>query len=248
MAHPGEEQFEVNLRELRELLLDGETLETSLRRVADLAVAVVPACDMCGVTLTEDGTMNTRVATDPLTNKVDDIQYGLGRGPCIDAVRTAEMFRVDDMQTETRWRTFTRQAAELGVAASLSSPLVAGGRVVGALNLYSRSGPFGAADERVVTAFSRQAGVTLANAATYEKARLLVEQLNQALASRDVIGQAKGVLMAREGISADEAFDRLRRLSQSSNVKLRDVAKQVAERSTVPPQASRAIAGSDGAR
>jgi AmiR/NasT family two-component response regulator len=97
----------------------------------------------------------------------------------------------------------------------------------------------------VATTFSRQAGVTLTNASTYEKARRLVEQLNQAVASRDVIGQAKGVLMAQEGIDADEAFERLRKLSQATNVKLREVAKRVAESAVSRPQA---VAGTDGSR
>jgi GAF domain-containing protein len=223
------EELSLDLHKLHELLLAEQAVETALRRVADLAVATVPACDTCGVTLAVDGKMGTRVATDPLANQVDEIQYGVGHGPCIDAVHAGEPFRVDDMATETRWPAFCPQAAAVGVAASYSAPLKVGDEVVGALNLYSLAGRFGETDEQVVTAFSRQAAVVLANATTYQKARDLVNQLEQALESRDLIGQAKGIVMVRDGVDADRAFEVLKELSQKRNVKLRDVARQVVD-------------------
>jgi len=217
------------LLELHELLLDEETLDTALRRVADMAVLAVPACDSCGVSLHEHGRLATRVATDDFATKVDDIQYGLGDGPCIDAVARSEPIRVPDTGSETRWRPFSQQASEAGVVSSLSMPLLVRDRAVGALNLYSRQARFTEHDDAMASTFSRQAAVVLLNAATYQKTRDVVDQLNQALESRDVIGQAKGILMATEKLSADEAFDRLRLRSQRANVKLRDLAKQVVE-------------------
>ena len=223
------------LLELHDLLLGEETLDTALRRVADMAVLAVPACDSCGVSLhREDGRLATRVATDEFASLIDDIQYGLGVGPCLDAVAQSEPIRVPNTGTESRWQPFSEQAHGAGVVSSLSMPLVVRDKAVGALNLYSRRTPFSETDDDLASTFSRQAAVVLINAATYQKTRDVVDQLNHALESRDVIGQAKGILMATERISADEAFDRLRRRSQRSNVKLRDVAKQVVDDATSP--------------
>ncbi|MCA1690928.1 MAG: GAF and ANTAR domain-containing protein [Actinobacteria bacterium] len=205
------EDLTLDLRGLHDLLLSEATLDTSLQRVAAMAVATIPACDTCGVTLTENRRTPARAATDDLADRVDDIQYGIGRGPCIDAVKTGQFLRIDDMASETRWPEFTKRAAEEGVSASYSAPLKVGSRILGALNLYSRDGRFAEPDQQVAASFSHQAAITLANASAYERTRLLVDQLNEALESRDIIGQAKGIIMVREGIDADAAFNLLRR-------------------------------------
>lgn len=217
----------LGLHGLHDLLLGEETLQTSLQRVAELAVSTIAACDTCGVTLTEDRRTPARVATDALADRVDDIQYGVGKGPCIDAVKTGEFLGIDDMASETRWPEFTTRAAEEGVTASYSAPLKVGSRILGALNMYSRKTRFDEPDRQVAVDFSRQAAIVLANASAYERTRVLVDQLNEALQSRDLIGQAKGIIMVREGIDADDAFNLLRKQSQSSNIKLRDVAGQI---------------------
>ena len=110
---------------------------------------------------------------------------------------------------------------------ALSVPLRIREDNVGALNLYSRQQSFDDNDERVATEFALQATVALANARAYEKSQLLVTQLEQALETRDVIGQAKGVLMQRDGCDADEAFQQLVLISQRRNVKLRDIALEI---------------------
>jgi len=218
-----------DLGELSHLLLEQETIETALRRVADLAVASVSSCDACGVSLLRGDKVSTTVATHDVAQRADDHQYRTDEGPCLQAVRTGEIYKVDDMATETRWPRFAAAASEEGVTSSYSLPLVVAGRTLGALNLYSLHSPFGPDDERVGQAFGRQAAVALANAQAYQRSRDLVDQLNEALLSRDVIGQAKGILMATESLSADAAFERLRTMSQSGNVKLRDVARRVVD-------------------
>jgi GAF domain-containing protein len=219
--------LERRIADLSQHLLSEETIEMVLHRVAGLAVGVLPSCDACGVSLVTEGRVSTRVATDSMAERVDLHQYTVGEGPCLDAVRTGTALRVDAMAGETRWPRFVPRAVEEGVVSSYSVPLMVHGRTVGALNLYSRSRAFGPADESAASLFVSQAAVSMVNAQTYQRARDVIDQLNEALANRDVIGQAKGIIMARDGCSADEAFDVLTSMSQSRNRKLRDVARQV---------------------
>jgi GAF domain-containing protein len=223
------ERLSGDLAELSGLLVENGTLETALRRVAELAVTAVDSCDACGVSLVQGERVSSTVATDDVAKRVDDHQYRTNQGPCLQAARTGEIYKIDDMATDARWPAFARRAAEEGVVSSYSVPLTVGDRTVGALNLYSLHSRFGPEDEQVGQAFGRQAAIALTNAQAYQRSLDLVDQLHVAIQSRDVIGQAKGILMVRENLTADAAFERLRTMSQSSNVKLRDVARQVVD-------------------
>jgi GAF domain-containing protein len=218
--------------ELSRLLLSEETLETSLRRTAELAVSVIPSCQTCGVTLVESDRIETRVALDDVAERVDAHQYETGEGPCLEAIRTGKPMKIESVPCESRWPRFTKRAGEEGLESSYSVPLVVHGDAVGALNLYSLSRPFTDEDERVAGLFAEQAAVALTNAWTYEKSRQLVSHLHEALESRDLIGQAKGIIMERERCSADEAFAMLRAVSQQWNVKLREVAREFVQAAT----------------
>jgi hypothetical protein len=99
----------------------------------------------------------------------------------------------------------------------------------GALNLYSQDQPFERTDEDIGRRYVTSASVVVANARAYARAREAIEQLQEALLSRDAIGQAKGIIQSRDGCAPDEAFDRLRVMSQHRNVKLRDLAEAVIE-------------------
>jgi GAF domain-containing protein len=224
-----------DLAELSQILLEQETLETALRRVADLAVASVGSCDACGVSLVMNDKVSTSVATHEVAQRADDHQYRTDEGPCLEAVRTGEIYKIDDMSGETRWPHFAPRAAQEGVTSSYSMPLVVGGRILGALNLYSLHSRFGADDERVGQAFARQAAIALANAQAYQKTRDLVDQLNEALQSRDVIGQAKGILMERHRLTAPQAFAVLVRASSHTNRKLFDIAEELTSTGSMPP-------------
>lgn len=216
---------------LSRLLLSEERLDTTLRRVADLAVLTITGCDAADVTLIDDGTPRTEAATDPELAVIDAAQYGHpDGGPCLDAYQHRRVNRVDSTRTETRWRPFCAAAAEHGVASILSLPLVVRDESIGALNLYSRqTHGFGDADEPVGALFADQAAFALANAQTHERAVVLAQNLAHALESRAVIDQAKGILMAANAMTADEAFDELRRRSQHENRKLRDLAQQIVD-------------------
>ena len=217
------------LAELAGLVLVNETLGTTLQRVADLAVRAIPACDAAGVSFSEQGRVETAAVSGPLVTRVDEHQYATGQGPCLETLSTGEPTRSPSMGAETRWPAFTLLAAAEGVISALSIPLVFGDGSAGALNLYSRVESFTEHDQEIGLGFAPPASAAVANARAYAKAQELIEQLEQALQSRDVIGQAKGIIRARQGCSDVEAFDLLRSISQHRNVKLRDIAQAIVD-------------------
>jgi len=224
------ESLEDQLAELAALLLSNETLDSALGHVADIAVRAIPACDAAGVSLLEGGQVTTAATSGSLVQRVDDHQYAAGEGPCLETLRTGEPRRSPSLEADTRWPKFRPPALGEGVVSCLSLPLVIGNHgTSGALNMYSTNRPFEQADEDVGRRFAPSASVAVANARAYAKAQEVIEQLQEALQSRDVIGQAKGIIQAREGCGPDEAFERLRSMSQHRNVKLRDLARAVVE-------------------
>jgi GAF domain-containing protein len=208
---------------LAQVVVPNEDLDATLQRVADLALREVDDCDMAGVTLLRDGKPVTAVFTDPEAPGIDTAQYASGSGPCLDAFRTGEILQIADTTVETRWPEFCARAAAASVRSTLSLPLVVGSTSLGALNLYSRE-PNGFSEHATALVFAAQAAVVLANSQAYWAAHHLSSQLEIALASRAAIEQAKGILMATSGVSADEAFELLRTESNTTNRKLREVA------------------------
>lgn len=228
-ADPGE--LWQSVADLSGLLLSEENLETTLKRVSDLAVRTIPGCDAIGVTLWSDGKATTRAVTGGLVYEVDSYQYEIDQGPCLQAIKDRQVIEIDDMAAPARWTAFCKHAAERGIASSMSLPLVVRGVPLGALNLYSRTvRAFPPADKETALLFAAQAAVALANTQTYEASIRLADQLREALSSRAVIDQAKGILMSRESCGEDEAFELLRRVSQDSNTKVRVVAQEMVNR------------------
>jgi GAF domain-containing protein len=219
------------LTELSGVLLTDEGLERTLQRVAQLACRTMPGCTAAGVTLVaSDGTPETAAFTHDVVLEVDRRQYAVGDGPCIDALRERRINSSGFAEAQRRWPEFTRQAVQVGFRSFLAAPLIANDEAIGALNLYSGSADgFEELDDALIGLFSGQASVALANARLYRSARTLSEQLQEALDSRAVIEQAKGILMAQERVDADTAFALLRQRSQNSNRKLRDVAREVVD-------------------
>ncbi|HZG93898.1 MAG TPA: GAF and ANTAR domain-containing protein [Mycobacteriales bacterium] len=214
------------IRELENLLLEDETVEETLRRVGDLCVTLA-ACDTAGISVTDRGVVSTWVATSPETERLDEHQYTTDEGPCLDAIRQGHVLEVRDAAAEDRWPSYMERARAEGLVASVSYPMIVRGRSIGALNLYSFGGPLPQADRNEVAVLAEHAAVAVANAQTYRRSRELVGHLTEALESRDVIGQAKGVLIALHSCDADEAFELLRGMSQRTNRKLRDIAAEV---------------------
>jgi GAF domain-containing protein len=224
------------LRELADVLLgEDEPVDTTLRRVADLAARTVPGCDAAGITLFLDGSPRTAAHTDQRTLSVDRQQYDKGEGPCLEAIRTGASQLVDVEEARERWPGFTEAAIGAGVRSFLAAPLPVGKSFIGALNLYSSSRDgFDRLDEAFVILLTEQAAVTVAAAQRYLAARHLATQLDEAMRSRGVIEQAKGVLMARHRVDEDRAFQLLRQASQDRNVKLRTIAREIVDSTQDP--------------
>ena len=226
------------LRALATFLVADAPVGETLDRVAALTTAALPAAEIAGIAmLGADGRPTTAIYTDSTSPEVDKAQYESGRGPCLDAWRQRRTVRIDDMtDAADRYPEFARAALDHGIPSTLSFGLVAGGDGVGALSLYDRpTGAFTEDHDERGEVLSAAATAVLSNARAYWSAFELSEGLTEAMRSRAVIEQAKGVLMAgAPELDADGAFDLLRRASQRENVKLRDVAKRIVERRRFP--------------
>jgi GAF domain-containing protein len=226
------------LRALSQFLVSERSMGDTLLEVSRITVDAVPAAEMAGITiLGDEGKPTTAVFTDPEAPEIDAAQYASGAGPCLDAWRQRRVVRLDDVAAAgDQYPDFSKAAGCHGVESVLSLPLVAGNDGLGALNLYARSaGGFTEEDEALGLELASAAAIVLANASAYWEANQLSEQLTQAMRSRAVIEQAKGVLMGRSPqLTPDEAFDVLRKASQRENVKLRDIAQRIVDRRGAP--------------
>jgi GAF domain-containing protein len=228
---------------LTRALLDSGSVVAVLERVVFAARDIVPGADLVSVTLRgTDGAFHTPVETDRAASDLDQLQYRFGEGACVEAARAAgpAMAASDDLATDTRWPRFGPAAAQLGYRSLVSTAMLPDAvrpHLSGALNVYCRR-PYGIApaDRDVLLLLATHASLALAKTHAVTRGELESAQLRAAIDSRDAIGQAKGILMARRGISAEEAFDVLRSTSQEVNVKLRDLAETVATRGLELPE------------
>lgn len=218
-------------RTLGTFLIGDVPLNDALLRLAQLTCGAVPGCDMAGFTLLDGERLSTAVATTAEPERIDAFEYAAGEGPALEAIRLREVVQLEDTGTERRWPEFVTAARAAGVRAVMSVPMVVADRVVGAFTLYGHApGAFTGEAAETAARFAAQAGLAVASSMAYWHEHSLVLHLQEALRSRPVIEQAKGILMATQGCSADEAFATLRRASQRENRKLRDVAATVVER------------------
>ncbi|HVH24097.1 MAG TPA: ANTAR domain-containing protein, partial [Pseudonocardia sp.] len=220
---------------LAESLMNETSVHGVLQRVVQAARVAIPGADLVSVTLRADDRYRTPVQTDPLASRLDELQYRLGEGPCVESTRTPGLGLTfsGNLGAGREYPRFGPSAARLGVHSVLAVGLFATVESVprtGALNLYSfQVGGIDELDRDLAVILAAHASTALAATMASNAAELETAQLRQALNSRDVIGQAKGILMERRGISADEAFDALRRASQSLNVKLARVAQTLVD-------------------
>ena len=209
---------------------DDADLTDGLRKVAAAAGTLLVNCAGASVTIIERGKPSTAASTDDDTLALDNVQYDAGDGPCLTAARDQHVIRIDAMDTDTRWPAFTAAARARGIGSSLSMPLDLAGETVGGLNVYGQEpDAFSTQDEQLAKGFAVQASVVISNAQAYWAAFELIRNLTIAMDSRAVIEKAKGILIARHGLSDDEAFDHLRQQSQTENRKLRDIATDIVD-------------------
>jgi hypothetical protein len=233
-----EERLAEQFGQLTKLLLTADTVADVLSHVVLAAVEVVPDADLVSVTLrSPEGRFYTPVETGAIAVELDELQYRFKHGPCVDTAREEgpDYVRTGDLATTPAWPDFGPAAAAHGFFSVLSTTLMpnaAPPRLSGALNIYSRKRDVFDTDvarDRALL-LATHASLALATTEAVRRAGLERAQLLEALDSRDVIGQAKGILMQRRGLTADEAFELLRKTSQNLNVKLADVALTLATR------------------
>jgi ANTAR domain len=225
------------------LLNTGTTVDGVLQRVVFAARLIIPGADVVSVTLRRgEGDYYTPVETDAVALALDELQYKYDEGPCVDAADPdgPAYARSGDLANEPKWPTFGTKVAEHGYFSILSTALLTRQdptSFTGALNVYShdhdaldghaRDVAFLLATYASLAVRAAQAQAQADNALA--EVRTEVTNLHKALETRNVIGQATGILMARQGLSADDAFQVLARASQNHNVKLSQLAKLVSD-------------------
>jgi GAF domain-containing protein len=211
-----------------------EDVDTTLSRIALLSTAAIPNCDYSGISLVEPDGIRTVGHTTALVKEIDEIQYESGEGPCLSAINeplqagVPTTYEIPSMAEDKTWPHFSAKARERGLASLLAFPLRANGETLGSLNLYATlPHAFHELDRSIGAIFAAHAAVALANAQTLEHAQHRVDELLEGYSNREAIGQAKGILMEREGCSEEDAFDILRAASSRLHKKLREVARDV---------------------
>jgi GAF domain-containing protein len=218
------------LLRLTDVFLEAENMDAILTLVCTQAKYTIPGADEVSVTLSRNGGYETRAHTAARVKYLDEEQYKAGSGPCLDAIRQGQIFEIDSLAAESRWPTFVSSALDEGFSSTLSVPLQLESKPPGALNIYAlKEDAFDESGRDIAKLFARQAGMLIANAVAFMEKDELAGQLSEAIDSRDIIGTAKGIIMEREGVSIEEAFQMLVRISQGSNMKLRDIASQLVE-------------------
>ena len=203
--------------------------------VAEFAVHAIPGVDGAGVTAIELFGSAPRIqawaVTADFIREIDTVQYKeLKEGPCITCMESRRPTVSGSLGSDGRWRHFGGRVARMGVHSVLSLPLIVDDQVVGAINAYARSrDAFAEHAVKLGSQFAGPAAVSVYNAQLLATARDRAEHLHRALGSRTMIDQAIGILRSRSGVSEEEAFDRLTKISQKENVKLRVVAERLVD-------------------
>lgn len=203
-------------------------IEQALQHVADLVARTFPCEASCGVTLMRDGRHITVASSDQTCKLLDEIQHAGDDGPGVQATRTGRVVVVHDFAAEPRWGDFPSVALAHGARGSYSHPLIGDGRTLGALNLYVLDTEGLTPDAQdIVACFAELAAILLSAFVRQGRDAELAAQLREALASRSIIDQAIGVIMAQRGCDAEHALAVLRTASQQRALKLRDIAANI---------------------
>ena len=217
------------IEQLHGVTVGDDVIETMLSTITRGAVAAIPGADRAGISLVENGEVVSIAATDSIASRLDELQDKHDAGPCLDSAWRLRHISVGDYSAETRWPRYTRDVLTLTpVRSTISVQLYRTGTSMAALNIHAD----------LPRAFDKAAIVTASTFATQAALALHAEartaQFREALASRDIIGQAKGLLMKDFAVDADGAFDLLRQMSQDTNVRVVDLARRLVDLDTPP--------------
>lgn len=212
----------------REMQHEQDT-EAILTVIVHAALELIPHAAEASISLvTGRRTVQSRAASGELPRTVDALQSEKGQGPCLDAAYDARVVRVPDMGKEERWPDFAQAAYDAGARSMLSIQLFVEGDKLGALNLIAGDvNVFDEESEQIALLVAAHAAIAFSDAQE-------IAQLTQALDTRDLIGQAKGILMERFKVTSQQAFLVLTKASSDSNIKLRDVAQHLASSGEIP--------------
>ncbi|MFD5162104.1 ANTAR domain-containing protein [Streptomyces hawaiiensis] len=208
-------------------LLAQESVGATLDHITRAATHHVAGCDAAGILLLHGKRVETLAPTHDLVVESDRLQERLAEGPCFDAARTStaeRVFRIADFTAEQpHWPAYAAQARELGVGSMMGFLLYTEDEDLGALDLYSHHpGSFTDDSETAGWLLASHAAIAFSSARSHA-------QMEQAMATRHVIGEAMGILMGSHHLTEEQAFEVLRRYSQEKNIKLREVARRVCD-------------------
>lgn len=214
------------LSQMTGLVLSRETVDTALELVTSLAATATAGTLGAAVTIVDEHGKRSLAASNQTAEQADALQYELDEGPCLTALRTQQLVRIDDTSTDPRWPRWNQAVSKLGVRSVLSTPLHAGDDPVGAMKVYcERPMNYGPHDEHVMRLLAAQAAILLANTQSLQQARRLSRQLTDAVTSRDTVAAATGVLLARGAASRQDAFVALAAAARESGRPVEDVAR-----------------------
>ncbi|WP_241844774.1 GAF and ANTAR domain-containing protein [Streptomyces silvensis] len=225
------EWFAQQMASMARSLLARDSVEATLDEITSSATDLVDGCDAAGILVLHGSRVRSLAATHEMVTDSDQLQQHLGEGPCFDAAHSSHgqrVFRIADLTAEQQhWPGYAPKANALGIGSMMGFLLFTEDEDFGALNFYSRKpGAFTEISELAGFLLASHASVAFSSARTHA-------QLEQAVATRHIIGEAMGILMGSRHLSEDQAFDALRRYSQETNTKLREVARMICERGSL---------------
>ena len=215
---------EWTIAELADALDGGASIGDVLTTLISAAVALVSGASCAKISVIDDGRLCSIAATSQLASSLDSAQQAAGQGPCLDAISAQKLIRCDDLGNDGRWPRFADTATTTGVRSVLTCPMDIRANSAATFSLFAfRAHTFGIESEAITAVLADHAAIALVQE---QQAR----QFQTALASRDVIGQAKGMIMERFGVDASRAFAMLTTISQESNTPVRDLAAKLVDR------------------
>lgn len=226
-APTSQRELAENFAEISRVLLAEPDVQRTLEKMCELLVHTVGGCDHAVVTVVAERHLTSPASSDDVGPAVDAIQFEVSDGPCVEAIREHQTVITDDLASETRWPRFSRRAVEAtGVRSMLAFRMFVDDDTMGSLNLYSKeTSAFNDESLAVGTIFAAHASLALRAA----RAREDLSRLREALAAREVVAQAKGILMGRQGITSQAALDILCRGAERLKMELREMARRVVE-------------------
>lgn len=199
-----------------------ETLDDTLDSIVQTAARSLPGIDHVGISIVNGKKeIETKAGTDQLVWELDTVQYSLGEGPCLQAIKDEPVTIANRLRHDQRWPNYVPRAVEMGVQAQMGLRLYMEAETLGGLNLYATK------TDHIDPDVVHTAELFAAHAATALGHARREHQLNEALATRKAIGQAIGLVMERYEMTEERAFQFLVRVSTTSNIKMRDIAQEL---------------------